>query len=212
MAIKLMVFDFDGTLVDTFEPLLKIVHRLADEFGYPAPTSEQIEHFKNLPSREIIKCVGVDLIKIPYLLRRVKLELNKEMSDVKLIPGIQETLTQLKQEGVQLGIITSNSKDNVLTVLEKQGGKELFNFIYAETSLFGKHRTINKLLKQQKNRPDEMIYVGDETRDIEAAKKSKIKVIAVSWGFNSKQALLAKNPDFLIDRPQSLAWCLNGIK
>lgn len=212
MSIKVMVFDFDGTLVDTFETLLKIVERLADEFGYPAPTPEKIEHLKNLPSRQIIKNVDVSLIKIPALLRRVKRELNQEIYNIQLIPGMQTALIELKHQGIQLGIITSNSKENVLAVLEKHQLENCFDFIYGETSIFGKHRTINKLLKQIKIRPEEIIYVGDETRDIVAAKKSKIKAIAVSWGFNSKKALQAQNPDFLIDRPESLATCINAIK
>lgn len=212
MSVKVMIFDFDGTLVDTFETLLKIVERLADEFGYPAPTPEKIEHLKNLPSRQIIKNVDVDLIKIPALLRRVKIELNKEIANIQIIPGIQPALIQLKHQGIQLGIITSNSKENVLAVLQKHHLENCFDFIYGETSIFGKHRTINKLLKQIKIRPDQIIYVGDETRDIVAAKKSQIKAIAVSWGFNSKQALQAQKPDFLIDRPESLASCLNALK
>ncbi len=212
MSVKVMIFDFDGTLVDTFETLLKIVERLADEFGYPAPTAEKIEHLKNLPSRQIIKNVDVDLIKIPSLLRRVKLELNKEISNIQLISGMQPALIELKHQGIQLGIITSNSKENVLAVLQKHHLENCFDFIYGETSIFGKHQTINKVLKQIKIPHDEIIYVGDETRDIVAAKKSKIKAIAVSWGFNSKQALQAQNPDFLIDRPESLASCLNAIK
>lgn len=212
MSVKLMIFDFDGTLVDSFETFLKIVERLARQFAYTVPTSEEIEHLKNLSSREIIKGLKVDLIKIPFLLRRVKLEFNKEMSEVQLIPGIQDALMELKKQNIQLGIITSNSKQNVLPILQKYNLDTLFNFIYSETSLFGKHRTINKLLKQQKYQPDQIIYVGDETRDIEAAKKSKIKVIAVTWGFNSKTALHAQNPDFLIDQPHSLALCLTAIK
>lgn len=212
MSVKLMIFDFDGTLVDSFETFLKIVERLAHQFAYTVPTSEEIEQLKNLSSREIIKGLKVDLIKIPFLLRRVKLEFNKEMSEVQLIPGIQDALIELKKQNIQLGIITSNSKQNVLPILQKYNLDTLFNFIYSETSLFGKHRTINKLLKQQKYRPDQIIYVGDETRDIEAAKKSKIKVIAVTWGFNSKKALHAQNPDFLIDQPHNLALCLTAIK
>ncbi len=51
---------------------------------------------------------------------------------------------------------------------------------------------------------EEVIYVGDETRDIEAAKKINSKVIAVSWGFNTKEALARHNPDFLIHQPSEL--------
>ncbi|PSB03825.1 HAD family hydrolase, partial [Merismopedia glauca] len=52
--------------------------------------------------------------------------------------------------------------------------------------------------------PAKVIYVGDETRDIEAARKSKIKAIAVCWGFNFREILAKYKPDFLIDRPSQL--------
>ena len=77
-------------------------------------------------------------------------------------------------------------------------------FIYSGTTLFGKHKVINQLLKQDHWEREAIVYVGDETRDIEAAKKSKIKMIAVSWGFNSKEVLAAHTPDFLVNHPKEL--------
>jgi phosphoglycolate phosphatase-like HAD superfamily hydrolase len=67
-------------------------------------------------------------------------------------------------------------------------------------------------LRKESLNPEEVVYVGDETRDIEAAKKSQIKVIAVTWGFNSKQVLAAQNPDFLIDRPEELIKVIESLQ
>ena len=81
--------------------------------------------------------------------------------------------------------------------------QKVFDFIYSGTT-FGKSKVINKLLNQNNINPQQAIYVGDETRDIEAARKSNIRAIAVSWGFNSKELLAAQNPDFLIHQPNEL--------
>ena len=70
--------------------------------------------------------------------------------------------------------------------------------------MFSKHKVLRKFLQKNFLTPEEVIYVGDETRDIEAAKKIKMKAIAVSWGFNSKEALAAQNPEFLIHKPNEL--------
>jgi len=115
----------------------------------------------------------------------------------------------LKKRGFQLGIITSNSRENVLGALEKNGLQDTFTFIYSG-STFGKHKVINKWLKIENINPEEVAYVGDEIRDIDAAKKTGIKVIAVGWGFNSPQALAAQNPNFLIERPQELIEIINS--
>jgi phosphoglycolate phosphatase-like HAD superfamily hydrolase len=90
--------------------------------------------------------------------------------------------------------------------------QDLFSFIYSETSLFSKDKSIRKLMKQNNLNLDEILYVGDETRDIEASKKIHIKVIAVTWGFNSGEVLAKHNPDFLIQQPSELIEILGSLQ
>jgi len=86
----------------------------------------------------------------------------------------------------------------------------LFDFIYSGVTIFGKTTIINNVLKQQQIKLQEVIYVGDETRDIEASKKANIKVIAVTWGFNSPEVLARQNPDFLVHQPSELLEIINS--
>ncbi|OCQ92811.1 carotenoid oxygenase [Nostoc sp. MBR 210] len=204
MTQKVIVFDFDGTIADTVDALVGIANRLATEFGYKQITPEQLAHLRNLTSREIIKYSGVSLLKIPFLLRKVKSELKNKIHEFHPIPGIREALTELKNHGYQLGIITSNSKENVTAFLNNHELDNLFDFIYSGVTIFGKTTIINNLLKQKKLSTQAVIYVGDETRDIEASKKANIKVVAVTWGFNSPEVLLKQKPDFLINHPSEL--------
>ena len=201
MAIKVIIFDFDGTIADSWDSFVAIVNRLSGEFGYQPVEGVELEELANLSSQEIIKRAKIARIKIPCILRRVKKELNKEIEGLKPIPGIATYLLELRLQGYQLGIITSNIKDNVVAFLKKNQLDSLFDFIYSGTTLFGKHKVINRVLKKNGFQPDEVIYIGDETRDISAAKKSKVQVIAVSWGFNSPSILAQYQPDFLIDQP-----------
>jgi len=204
MTQKVIIFDFDGTIADTVDALVSIANRLAVDFGYIQITPEQLAFLKNLTSREIIKYSGVSLFKIPFLVKKVKAELKSKIPELKPIPGIQEALTELQNEGYKLGIITSNSQDNVNQFLTINDLNYLFDFIYSGITIFGKTTIINNLLRQKQLKPQEVIYVGDETRDIEASKKSNIKVIAVTWGFNSLEVLAKQNPDFLIRQPSEL--------
>lgn len=204
MTIKVIIFDFDGTVADTFDALLTISNNLASEFGYAPTSPEEISQIKNLTTREIIRRSGVPVYKIPFLLRKVISELNSKIHVLSPVEGMKAALFELKNQGNKLGIITSNDRENVRIFLQNNGLLELFTFIYGGTRIFGKSRVINSFLHQANLYPEEVIYVGDETRDIEAAKKSKIRIIAVSWGFNSQKILKQQKPDFLIEHPQQL--------
>jgi phosphoglycolate phosphatase len=212
MSKKIIIFDFDGTLADTLDALVLISNRLALEFGYPPTTPEELPKLRNLSSREILRQSGVSLFKMPFLLRKVREYLHQEILNLKTIPGIQDALVQLKHEGYCLGILTSNSEENVKLFLKKHGLQYLFTFIYSETSLFSKDKSIRKLMKKNNLSSEEIIYVGDETRDIEASKKIHIKVIAVTWGFNSGEVLAQHNPDFLIQQPSELIEVLGRLQ
>ncbi|PLZ31389.1 carotenoid oxygenase, partial [Fischerella thermalis WC542] len=165
---------------------------------------------RNLTSREIINYSGISVFKIPFLVKKIKGELKSKIPELKPIPGMKEALINLKNAGHRLGIITSNSKDNVTEFLRINELDNLFEFIYSGITIFGKTTIINNLLKQKQLKPEEVIYVGDETRDIEASKKANIKVVAVSWGFNSPEVLAKQNPNYLIHHPSELLDVVNN--
>ena len=206
---KVIIFDFDGTLADTIDILLSITNRLSAEFGFKSATKEELAQLSNLNSWQILQYSGISIFKFPLLIRRLRAELHSEVPHIQLFPGIKEVLLELKKRGFQLGIITSNSRENVLGALERNGLQDTFTFIYSG-STFGKHKVINKWLRIENIHTEKVVYVGDEIRDIDAAKKTGIKVIAVGWGFNSPQALAAQNPNFLIERPQELIEIINS--
>ena len=204
MSLKVILFDFDGTLADSLTALVAITNRLAGEFGYKRVALEELEQVRNLSSRQIIKESGVSIFQIPFLLRRVKAELRQDIEQLNPVVGIKEILVQLNEEGNRLGILTSNSEENVRTFLIKHKMLNLFRFIDSGVTLFGKDKALKRMMIQNKFRAEELIYVGDETRDIDAAKKIPIQVIAVSWGFNSSEALAQHYPNFLIHHPSEL--------
>ncbi|NJL84421.1 MAG: HAD family hydrolase, partial [Chloroflexaceae bacterium] len=175
MAIKAVIFDFDGTIADTHQAIIAITNRLAAEFGYTPVDSQRLTQLKNLSSREIVKQAELPLIKLFFLLRRVQKELAREIIYLKPIPGMPDTLKILREAGYKLGIITSNSQENVVRFLEINQLYSLFEFIYFRATLFGKHRVLRDCLKQQRLHSQEAVYIGDETRDIEAAKRCCVR-------------------------------------
>jgi len=175
---KVIIFDFDGTLADTIDILLSITNRLSAEFGFKSATKEELAQLSNLNSWQILQYSGISIFKFPLLIRRLKAELHSEVPHIQLFPGIKEVLLELKKRGFQLGIITSNSRENVLGALEKNGLQDTFTFIYSG-STFGKHKVINKWLRIENIHTEKVVYVGDEIRDIDAAKK--VVLLCKGW-------------------------------
>ena len=114
-----------------------------------------------------------------------------------------EILNILHQRGYRMGILTSNTEEGVSHFLQDHH-LQLFEFIHASDSLFGKATVIKKIMKQYKLPHDEVIMIGDEVRDMTAASKAGIDGLAVTWGFNNEQLLNTHEKSKLVRVPQEL--------
>lgn len=200
---KIIVFDFDGTIADTFSEFIGIGNKLAEKYSFKKIAEEDIPRFRESDVIGVLRELKIPLWKLPLIVNDGRSELHKIIDILKPIKGIKEQLKKLHEVGCTLGILTSNSEKNVKRFLEKND-MQLFDFIYSGSSLFGKDKVIRSMLREKKFDTNDVLYVGDETRDIEAAKKTKIKVAAVTWGFISRKALEKYKPDFLLDKPEEL--------
>lgn len=198
----ILVFDFDGTLADTFNLILKISNQLANEFKFHQIPPEDIHILKDRTLKEVIKHLQVPILKIPLILAKARKEFYKEIMTVKPFPELGNIIFQLKTFPVQMGILTTNSTRNVHKFLE-YNKLEIFDFIHS-SKIFGKDVTLKKIARRKRLPLKQIYYIGDETRDIAAAQKAGVKTIAVSWGYNSEKVLLKQQPDFLIKTPNEL--------
>ncbi|MFH1089296.1 MAG: HAD-IA family hydrolase [Candidatus Uhrbacteria bacterium] len=211
MSPKTLIFDFDGTLADTLDAAVKIYNDLAPKFHCRTINLADKEELRNKRPQELFKIFGIAWFKLPFLLFKIQKELHKQIETIKPTENIVETLKSLKTLGFNLGILTSNTKENVAAFLIKNDLTNIFDFIHSDRNFFGKHKAMSHCLKNQNLSTDSVIYIGDETRDIEAAKKANLKIIAVSWGFNSQEALIRTEPDGIVDKPEELLKTLEKI-
>lgn len=197
-----IVFDFDGTIADTFDTIMKILDELSDEFGFKKIKPEQIEQLRNEEIRKLMEAKNIiSMARLPFLVRRIRQELNKKLPIIAPIKGMPEVINSLKKK-YKIAIISSNSKENVGIFLRSNGID--VDYIYCGSSVFGKSKVINAFIKKEKINRDDVIYIGDEARDIEAAHKNHIFSIAVSWGYNSEKLLMGVFPNILINKPEEL--------
>jgi HAD superfamily hydrolase (TIGR01549 family) len=178
-----IIFDFDGTLADTFASGAALLNNYAEKFGY---NKIDFENNRNLSARELIKLSGVRFWKIPHLIRFFRKKSAENASQIKAFEGMPELLKKFFDAGFSLGIITTNTSETVTVFLKKYGLEKYFSYIETDVPLFGKKRAVKRAKRRLKS---EILYVGDEQRDIEAAKAAGVNIVSVVWGFNSAEVL-----------------------
>lgn len=209
--IKYIVFDFDGTIADTIDLALSIYARIAPEYDC-LPIGEAAR--KKLGRRrlqDLLKEYGISKLKLVMLVLRIRKEIGIRISELKPVKGIRDSLQEIKGMGFRLGILTTNSKGNVKMFLENNDLSDKIDFIYSGKSLFGKDKVMTRLFDQEGISREELIYVGDEIRDMEASVKAGIQAIAVSWGLCSWENQDSLRPDQVAHTPNDLVTCIKEI-
>jgi len=203
----LLIFDFDGTLANTLAMGVEIFNDLAADYGLKTVTAQEVLELRKLNTRALLDHVGVSRLMAVKLGAHIRRLLHQRMDQVEMFDGAREAIMDLSGEGFQLGILSSNSAGNIRMFLSQFGVLECFGFVEAGVSLFGKPQRILNVMRKVKIDPSEVIYVGDETRDMEAARLSKVTAIAVCWGVNEREAMVPEDPAFCIDSPTELIRC-----
>lgn len=198
-----MIFDFDGTIADTFSHALEILNSMAAEFGYRALSGEDLPKARDMTTRQLMRFLGISSRRLPVVAHKGVRLLRARINEIQPLPGMPEALRALRAQGRRLGIVTSNSEENVGIFLRAHG-LDFFEFVRSSSRLLGKAREIRQAMKRQGFGPEEVLFIGDETRDIEACRRAGIRCAAVSWGYNSRRSLEAQNPQFVFDSPAEL--------
>jgi phosphoglycolate phosphatase len=120
-----LIFDFDGTLVDSFSNAIDKFNLLAEEFSFRKVSFHDVEGMRNLSSRELIKFLRIPLYKLPKVIQRARNFIHADIQVLNSFEKLPEVLQKLYNAGVSLGILTSNSEANVSTWLTHQNPASL---------------------------------------------------------------------------------------
>lgn len=203
MKYSLVVFDSDGTLADTLPWARGIFNELAEEHGFRKVAESEYEELRDLHGRALLKALEVPLWKVPRIVHDVRVRMAARIGSFRLFPGIAEAIEGLAEAGVQIGIVSSNSKENVQAILGERLVR-LVNHFDCSASMFGKTPKIRRVVRRSGVKPPAAIYVGDEIRDAESARKAGIAYGAVAWGQQSLGALLTQKPEVAFHEPGDL--------
>ena len=204
MPYRSLVFDFDGTIADTLDVAIKIYNELATEHGLKMVQANEISDLRHMKLGEFLRHLEISRTRIPKLLYQGTKRLKTRIASIPLIQNISPVIRELRKQCDHFGILTSNSVENVKLFLAANDLEDVFTFVSSTSKLTGKAKHLRSIRRTFSIQSTDMIYIGDEIRDIKAAQKANIPIASVSWGFNSKESLAAANPDYLLDHPEEL--------
>lgn len=209
VTYKMLIFDFDGTLANSFPWVLNILDELAEKFNAIPLDRSMLHELKNYPPRKIMKMHNVPAWKLPAILRFTRSRMRTNGESIQCFEGVTNLLKTIADLDVRLALVTTNTCDTVRRVL----GDDLFDlFQHAEDkiSIFGKPAALKRIARKSGLEKSEMLAIGDELRDIEAAKKVQIPFGAVSWGFTSLEALASREPEHIFTEMEQILDVLRG--
>lgn len=194
MRYRLAIFDFDGTLADSFPFFLRVFNQLARQHGFKEIDPEQAAPLRGYTARQMMNHVGLPSWKLPLVAASFIALMRENAAGIKLFAGVSDVLTHLVDSGVRLAIVSSNSYDNVSTILGPDNSKRISHF-ECGMSIFGKSARIQQVLEQAAVPNHAAIYIGDHTTDLEASRKVGVAFGAVSWGYGTIESLRALAPE-----------------
>lgn len=198
-----IIFDFDGTLADSMPLFMQAWNTYAGQFNYLPVSEKDLTASRNLTIQQRAKKYGFPMHKIPVILPKVYQYFKAHMNEVALFDGIKDMLDTLAHNGYRIVIISSNAKENIELFL-KQEGIETVSQVLTSSRIFGKDTVIRKYMKQQNVAPSQLLYVGDEVRDIVACNKVAVPFAWVSWGLDGFELIEKERPKFVVHSPQEL--------
>ncbi len=202
MIYKTLVFDFDGTIADTLGETRRIFNKIAPDYGIREVAEEELNQLRHLSLKELLDHLDIPKRRVPALIARGTGMMRGNITQLQLIDGMSEVLIELRRHVRSFGILTSNATANVDLFLRTHGLREQFDFVSSTSKLTGKSKHLRAIRKTFSLRSEELLYIGDELRDVKASQKAGIPIAAVTWGFNSRESLAAAHPDYLFDKPE----------
>jgi phosphoglycolate phosphatase len=193
MRYRLAIFDLDGTLADSLPWVLSNVNIVADRFGFRRVEDAEIERLRCVGPRELLAHLEISRWKLPRITRHVR-RLKSEHVGIRLFPGVEEMLKTLSAQGITTAMVSSDQEANVRRTLGPANVARIRHFACG-ASLFGKAPKFRRVMRMAGVEPAETLAIGDELRDLEAARKAGIAFGAVGWGYAKPEALAAREPD-----------------
>lgn len=205
--IKGVIFDFDGVIADTLSFTFKEIIKNSWLLNAKNKSeNEIIEKIRESNYQKLMKDFKISWLKLPlilFLIKRSQHKLFEQIDRFRPFINIKKTLYKIKKNNLKLFLVSSNIKKNIEKFLSFHQ-LNYFEKIYTPKNFFGKDKIFLEILKGYQFKKQEVIYIGDELRDLQAAKKAGIKFIGVNWGLAKEKVFIENNADFIAKKPDDI--------
>jgi len=203
LRYRFVIFDFDGTLADTLGWAARQMPAIAARYGTRQVDPDEYDHVRTLAPDELLSYLEIPGWKMPLIMWEMRRRMRRETATLKLFPGIPGVLLELANAGVQQAVLSSNAERNIRAVLGPES-EPLIGQYLCGVSFFGKKGKLKKLLGRAVADPAEVLFIGDELRDLQAAKAAGVTFGAASWGLNSKETFARHSPFRIFTKPKEI--------
>lgn len=209
MRYSAVIFDFDGTICDTGEGILKSAQYALEAFGYEVPDYKELTYFIGPPLLVTFQeKFGADPATADELVKKYRERYtNKGLLESCLYDGIKELLASLKKENIKLGIASSKPQDYVEALLDHFGIRSYFDVICGVSftaDCESKANIISRCVKELEIPGNEILMTGDKSYDIDGAKANLIDSAGVLWGYGSRIEFAQSGARFVAEKPEDI--------
>lgn len=214
-----VIFDLDGTLLNTLDDLCGSTNYALNKFGYPSRTLEEVRRFVGNGVRLLIERAIPQGCNNPHFddcLNTFKEHYKSNMyNKTKPYAGILEMLKTLKLQGIQTAVV-SNKFDAAVKELCKKYFGDLIQVAIGENEAEGVRKkpapdSVFKAITDLKLSIENVIYVGDSETDVQTAKNAEIHCIGCTWGFRDKSVLVEEGADYIVNAPDEIPDLIKGL-
>ena len=194
---RLAIFDFDGTLADSLPWFRASFQDMIARFDLAPIRDDEVEGLRGMSAREIMSRLNVSMWQLPAIVSDMRKRKLAAASETSLFAGIPAMLSDLQRLGTKTAVVSSDSEASVRQVLGP--ATSLITRFDCGAAIFGKHWKFRRVARQLEAEPADTICIGDEIRDIEAARAAGMDSGAVAWGYALPAALQAAGPTHLFN-------------
>lgn len=207
---QLILFDLDGTLVDSVPDLAAATDQMLLQLGRPAAGLDKVRLWVGNGAEVLVRRALADALDASLVdnaeaaaALTLFLQLYEQQHDLTVLyPQVLATLTTLKQQGIALALVTNKPEQFLPALFERHGLTQFFDWVVGGDT-FALHKPdpygINWVLQQAKVQPEQAVFVGDSRNDILAAKAAGVLSVALTYGYNHGLPIEQEHPDWIID-------------
>jgi phosphoglycolate phosphatase len=206
MSYRLVIFDFDGTLADSFPWVIGTMDEIADRFGFRRVREGELEELRHCDAREVMRRLGISRWKLPMIARYVRTRMAQDVHQIAMFPGAGALIESLAEAGIKMAVVSANGEDTIRKVLGPHAAR--ISHYSGGVSLFGKRGKLLQMCRKAGVKASEVMVIGDEIRDLNASRKAKMIFGAVSWGMTKPAAMRSAGVDLLFDHMDDIGGAL----